>query len=96
VLDTMDIFAQLVEKIISEQESIIGPIAVEQAQRVPGLKVNYSKHEISFEGDKSQAIEKLIEIYKELFGQASVEVCKEAVRSIISQIPSDQVPPLLR
>ncbi len=92
----MDIFAQLADKIIKGQEAIIGPIAIEQAQKVPGLKVDLKSHEISFQGNKSDAVEKLIERYKDLFGQASVEACKEAVSGVISQVPRDQVPNLLR
>lgn len=32
-------FAQMVEKIIREQEGIIGPIALEQARKVSGLTI---------------------------------------------------------
>ncbi len=92
----MDIFAQLVERIIREQESIIGPVALEQAGKVTGLKVNWQKHEISFSGDKKDIIEHLVEQYQHLFGQASVEACKDAVRGIMSDVPKNQVPPLLR
>ena len=92
----MDIFAQLAERIIKEQESIIGPVALEQANKVSGLKVNWPKHEIVFEGNKSNVIEKLVEQYQGLFGQASVEACKDAVKGIMSDVPKDQVPPLLR
>lgn len=86
----------MTEKIIKEQESVIGPIALEQAQKVKGLKVDLKSHDISFEGDKTEIIENLIEQYKMLFGQASVEMCKDAVKGIIAQVPASQVPPLLK
>lgn len=92
----MDIYNQLVEKIIKEQEDIIGPVAIEQARKVPGLTIDLNKKEIIFQGNKSEIIEKLIEKYRELFGQASVEACKEAVRGIISSVPPEQIPHLLR
>ena len=92
----MDIFAQMADRIIREQESIIGPIALEQAGKVSGLHVNWQKHEIAFDGNKSNVIEKLVEQYQGLFGQASVEACKDAVKGIMSDVPKDQVPPLLR
>jgi hypothetical protein len=92
----MDIFGQLTEKIIKEQEGLIGPIALEQAQKVPGLSIDMQKHEITFSGNKTDIVEKLVEKYKELFGQASVEVCKDAVRSILSKVPKEQVPALLQ
>ena len=91
----MDIFAQMADRIIREQESIIGPIALEQASKVSGLKVNWQKHEIAFDGNKSNVIEKLVEQYQGLFGRASVEACKDAVKGIMSDVPKDQVPPLL-
>ncbi len=92
----MDIFGQMAEKIIKEQEEIIGPVALEQARKVTGLSVDMQKHEVTFSGNKTDILENLVEKYKELFGQASVEVCKDAVRSILSQIPKEQVPALLK
>ena len=86
----------MAEKIIKEQEGIIGPVALEQAQKVHGLSVDMQRHEISFNGNKTEILEHLIEKYKELFGQASVEVCKDAVPSILSKIPKEQVPALLQ
>ena len=92
----MDIFGKIVEKIIREQEHIIGPVALDQARKVHGLKVDLQKHEIIFEGNQKDIVEQLVEQYRELFGRASVEVCKDAVRGIISQVPKDQLPPLLQ
>ena len=91
----MDIFAQMVEKIIQEQERIIGPVAVEQARKVQGLKVDWEKHEVVLEGNEKEIIEKLVEQYEFLFGRASVEVCKDAVKSLLSKVPQDQIPSLL-
>ena len=90
------VFNQLVEKIINEQEIIIGPIALEQARKVYGLNVNWQRREIRIEGNGKDVVDKLIEQYRNIFGQASVEACKEAVRGVISQVPHDQVPDLLR
>ena len=91
-----EIFPKIVEKIISEQENIIGPIAVEQAQRVKGLKLNWPKHEIFFKGNESAIIEELIESYRDFFGQVSVEVCRHAAKKLASQLPIDQCPALLK
>ncbi len=91
-----DIFGKLAKKIITEQEGIIGPLAIEQARKVPGLSVDWQKDHIVFEGNKTDVLEKLVEKYKDLFGQASVEVCKDAVRGLIADLPKEQVPSLLR
>ena len=90
------IFPQIVIKIISEQEHIIGPIAVEQAGRVKGLTVNWKKHEISFKGNESEIVEELVEKYRDFFGQVSVEVCRHAVKKLVSQLPINQQPFLLK
>jgi len=90
------IFPQIAEKIISEQESIMGPIAIERAESIKGLKVNWPKHEISFKGEESNILEELIESYRDFFGQVSVEVCRHAARKLISQLPLDQQPALLK
>ena len=92
----MNIFGQLVEEIIKDQEGIIGPIALEQARKVPGLKVDLEKHYVQFEGNQTNVIEKLVEKYEEIFGQASVEVCKEAARKILVGVSKENIPPLLQ
>ena len=91
----MDILEQAAEKIIEEQEKIIGPIALEQAKKVPGLSIDLQKHEVKIEGDQKEILQKLVEQYQHLFGQASVEVCKDAVKDIIKQAPSDKIPSLI-
>lgn len=92
----MDIFGQMAERIIRQQEGIIGPIALEQAKKVQGLKLDWPKHEVVFDGNKTDIMEKLVEQYQGLFGQASVEACKDAVRTLLTGVPKNQIPPLLQ
>ncbi len=92
---TNSIFTQLVVKIIQEQEGIIGPIALEQAQKVPGLKINWAQKEVNISGDEKNTVNELVKQYKQLFGQASVEFCREAVKELISSVPNDKRPSLL-
>ncbi len=91
----MDIYAQIAEKIIAHQEQIIGPVAVEQAEQVPNIQVNWAAHQISITGNGSNAIDNLVEQYKRLFGQISVEVSKEAAGSLLGQLSGDQLPKTL-
>lgn len=91
----MDVFVQIVERIIKVQEGIMGPIALEQARKVAGLDLNWQTHQITLNGDKKDILEKLIEQYQYIFGQASVEECKDAVKDILPKIPKDQLPTLL-
>jgi hypothetical protein len=92
----MDVYAQIAVKIIKSQEAIIGPVAAEQAGRVPYLKVDWDKQQISIEGNEAKAIDALVEVYKELFGQISVEVSKEAAASLVGQLPAGQLPEALK
>jgi hypothetical protein len=90
----MDIFAQLAEKIIKEQEAIIGPVAYEQAKKVEGLEVTDSG-KVTINGKAKEVLTQLVKQYEKLFGRTSVEVCREAVKSIISKAPKDEVPQIL-
>ena len=92
----MDIFAQVAQKIIQEQEKIIGPIALEQAKKVEGLSVDWDKHEVTLIGNEKMVLENLVKKYQSLFGRASVEVCKEAVGSVSDKISSNNLPDILR
>lgn len=91
----MDLFEKIAAKIIQEQEGIIGPIALEQAQKVPGLVVHWDSHEVELKGDQRIVIDGLVDQYRHLFGQASVAVCKEAVRDLLREMPQAQRPSLL-
>lgn len=91
----MDIYGQVVEKIITEQEKIIGPIALEQAEKVQGLTVDLKKHEVKIDGSKKEILQKLVEQYQHLFGQASVEVCKDAAKDFVKKMPQGDVPSLI-
>lgn len=91
-----DLYAEMVTRIVTEQEKIIGPVAIEQAEQVPELHVNWSKHAITISGDGREAINKLVSQYRKFFGNMSVEVCKEAIAKIASQLPPGQLPESLR
>ena len=93
---TMDIYGQIAVKIIQGQETIIGPVAIEQAERIDHLKLDWEHHEATIDGDKVSVIENLINAYKNLFGQISVEVSKQAAGSLMAQLPANAVPDILK
>jgi len=92
----MDIYVEMARKIIEQQEAIIGPLAVEQARKVPTISVNWSKHSVTLSGDESLAIDQLVNQYKRLFGRVSVEVCKDVTAQLLAQLPADKQPESLR
>ena len=91
-----DIFDQMVSKIIEQQEAIIGPIAVDQAKLVKELKINWAQHKVDITGNPQDAIDDLVEQYRDLFGQIAVETCREAVSKLMTQVPVDQQPASLK
>lgn len=92
----MDVYAQIATRIIESQEAIIGPVAIEQAQQVPNLKVDWSTHTVNINGQGAQAIDVLVGRYKELFGQISVEVSKEAAHGLIAELKAHELPATLK
>ncbi len=92
----MDVYSQIAVKIIQAQEAIIGPVAIEQAEQVPNLTINWSAHTAEVKGNEPKVIDNLIGVYKELFGQISVEVSKESSAALLSQLPANGLPEALK
>ena len=91
----MDPYAQGISRIIKEQEAIIGPIALDQAKKVPGLEVG-GNDDVKIPGNKKEVLTNLVNQYAKLFGRASVEVCKEAFSTVSEKIPSNDIPDILK
>lgn len=92
----MDVYAQIVESIIRHQEAIIGPVAVEQAEHVEGLQIDWPQHQVTVSGDPVTVIDDLVQAYKNLFGQISVEVSKEAAGSLLGRLEANRLPQTLK
>lgn len=91
----MDLYEQIVDRIIKEQEAIIGPLAVDQAKRVRGIFISGDGN-VKIEGDNKDIIEHLVSQYAKLFGKTSVQVCKQAIEPIKDKIPSADLPDILK
>ncbi len=91
----MNIYARTALAIIQAQASIIGPIAIDQARQVQGLKV-IDESNVKIEGDFKQVITNLVKKYEYFFGQASIEVCKDAIREIQPSVDSKILPEILQ
>lgn len=87
---------QVVDRIIKEQEYIIGPVAWEEASKVTGLRIDIQAHTVNIDGNSREVLEKLVAQYERLFGTASREVCRDAVRPLLSQVSLDEVPAVLK
>lgn len=91
----MDPFAEAASRIIKEQQAIIGPIAIDQAKKVEGLQVS-GVDDVKITGSGKTVLGKLVDQYAKLFGQASIEVCKEAFSPFKDKIPASDVPDILK
>ena len=91
----MDPFLEAVSRIIKEQQSIIGPVAIDQANKVTGLQVG-GADDVKITGNKKEVLNNLVNQYAKLFGRASVEVCKEAFSAVADKINSSEVPDILK
>jgi hypothetical protein len=89
----MSTLEQIADKIIEEQERVMGPLAWVEASKVPGLEVNAAERAVTIKGgDPMETIDKLVAQYERLFGRASREVCREAVAGMLADLPSAQIP----
>ena len=91
----MDPYVEAVSRIIKEQQSIIGPVAIDQANKVIGLEVG-GLNDIKINGNKKEILGSLVNQYAKLFGRASVEVCKEAFSNVADKIPAQEIPDILK
>jgi hypothetical protein len=91
----MEPYQEIIKSIVQAQLNIIGPMAIDEANKVEGLHIENNFSTISIQGDESSIIEKLITQYAVLFGSISVEVSKEAVQKIVKEKNHDIVLPAI-
>jgi hypothetical protein len=86
----------IVSRIVKEQQTVMGPIALELAKNVKGLKISSLKNiEITGTNEK-EVIKELVKEYEKLFGHVSIQVCKDAVRAIKPAVQDEEIPEILR
>ncbi len=90
------VFNEISIKIIREQELIMGPLAWYEAEKVSGLNIDQAHTSVSFTGDAKDIINRLVNQYERIFGKASREVCKQAVKDLITNIPKEELPESLK
>ena len=91
-----DIYSRMIIEIIAVQEAIMGPLAIDQASQVEGLAVDWSTKTATITAEPQKVIEGLINKYRMLFGDTSVEVSREAVSDLIRELSTLEVPSILR
>jgi len=93
-MNQQSLYDQLVIQIIQYQEKIIGPLAWSQAKEVPGLELQ--NQNVTLKGNGKTVLTSLIDQYKTLFGQASVEACKDAIKESQITVSPQDLPDILK
>lgn len=88
----------IVKTIIEHQQAVMGPLAIEQANKVSGLSVSDGGGINVQITNKNTAtlLSDLVARYEELFGRASVEVCKDAVKEVTPKVDPAELPKILQ
>ena len=94
-MDTLLPFPKIALRIIREQELVIGPLAWDEARKVQGLQIIGGQVNLQ-SGDPKGIIDKLVAQYERLFGLASHEVCRDAVKDLIREMSPEEIPSSLR
>lgn len=90
---------QIIGAIVAQQQLIIGPLAIEQANKIEGLVIKGEQNidvTVNMKGTSNELLGKLVHRYEELFGKTSIEVCKDAIKEARLKISSDDLPDILR
>jgi len=88
----VEVYSEIAQRIIKQQETIIGPVAIEQAMHVPNLDVDWDNKKVTVKADGAKVIDRLVGQYKRLFGNISVEVCREAAEPLMDKVPKEHMP----
>jgi len=89
-------YSKVIISIIEAQENIIGPVAIERATHVEGLAIDWSNKAVQISGEPMGVLADLVGQYRELFGDISVEVCREAAMHSVGSGALDKLPAMLR
>lgn len=85
----------VIKQIILGQQAVIGPMALEQARKVAGITIS-SSGDVSIQGNSKEVVTHLVQQYEHLFGRASIEVCKDAVKEIRPAPAPEELPDILK
>ncbi|MFA6982107.1 MAG: hypothetical protein WC243_03745 [Patescibacteria group bacterium] len=91
----LDKYTQAVLKIIKEQESLIGPLALDLAKKSENI-VFSNGAQVTINGNPIIALGDLVGQYNTLFGRTSVEVSKLAIKKSGESFTQEELPEILK
>lgn len=91
------LFNQILTEIIKRQVRITGNLAWQEVRKIPNILISdEATVKISITDNPKQAIDQLLQRYKNFFGDLAVQVSKNAVYSLTIKLPPEEVPESLR
>lgn len=91
----LDLYEKAILTITKEQEKIVGKtLSIQMTTLVDNLSVKNNKVEIK--GDPKVVLKDLVDQYATLFGKASIEVSKEAIKKLRHELESSDIPENLK
>jgi len=90
---TENAYNMLAGRIIKQQEMVVGSLAWVEANKVSGISAK--DHAVEIAGDGKKVLADLVAQYEKLFGQASIQVCRDALKPVATQIAEGLLPDVL-
>lgn len=89
------VYSALATHILKGQLAVVGPLAIDQAKTVTGVTIE-GGNTVRIKGNGKEVLTALVKRFERLFGLASVEVCKDAIKESSVTISDRDLPEILR
>lgn len=81
-------YKKAIEKLIEHQSELLGPVAERQANKIDGIQTKNSKVK-SIDIKNSEALEKVLNSYRDLVGDKAIEAAKRETRKDLDDVPPE-------
>lgn len=83
-------YHDLIQDIIENESSMIGPVAVQKAKEVPGLYLDKDGNVTELEGDEIEILGNLVKKYESVVGQAIASAIRaEKEKGDLPELPEN-------
>ncbi|SRR4030042_5049148 len=90
-----NVYSIIATHILKGQLSVIGPLAIDQTKMVAGITIE-GTNTVHVKGNGKEVLANLVKRFEQLFGRASVEVCKDALKEAQITISDKDLPDILK
>lgn len=91
------IYNKILSRILKEQETILGSLAWQLAEKISGLRIiNKESFEVTIIGDPMAVIDNFVYRCERVFGSFARDASKQAVAFLLAEMPIDDIPSRLR